>query len=95
VRARFICQAVWKARKTDSDKARLNQVGRTVTRLVKNAKRVYMTKFLDPLLPSRILWRNMRPVGAAEDKLNSGLIIFYPDELHGFYSSDVVDDLPG
>jgi hypothetical protein len=33
-------------------------------------------------------------VGAAEDKLDSGSIIFTPNEFNEFYSSDVVGGLP-
>jgi Reverse transcriptase (RNA-dependent DNA polymerase) len=94
MRERDICYAVWKARKTDEDKARLKLIRRTVTRLVKNAKRSYMAKFLNPSLPSRVLWKNLRSVGAAEDKLDSGPIMFSPDELNNFYSSDTVPYSP-
>jgi Reverse transcriptase (RNA-dependent DNA polymerase) len=94
MRERDICYAVWKARKTDGDKARLKLIRRKVTRLVRNAKRSYMAKFLNPSLPSRVLWKNLRSVGAAEDKLDAGPIIFSPDELNNYYSSDVVRDLP-
>jgi hypothetical protein len=33
-------------------------------------------------------------IGVAENKLDSGPIMFPPDELNTFYSSDVVRDLP-
>jgi Reverse transcriptase (RNA-dependent DNA polymerase) len=94
MRERDICYAVWKARKTDSDKARLKLIRRKVTRLVRGAKISYMAKFLNPSLPSRVLWKNLKMVGVAEDKLDSGPIIFSPDELNNFYSSDVAIDLP-
>jgi Reverse transcriptase (RNA-dependent DNA polymerase) len=94
MRERDICYAVWKARKTDEDKARLKQIRRKVTRLVKNAKRSYMAKFLNPSLPSKVLWRNLKLVGAAEDKLDNSPIIFSPDELNTFYSLDCDTDLP-
>jgi len=61
---------------------------------VKNAKISYMAKFLNPLLPPKILWKNLKLVGAAEDKLDSSPVIFSPDELNSFYSSDIVTDLP-
>jgi hypothetical protein len=41
-----------------------------------------------------ILKSNLRLVGVAENKLDSGPIIFSSDELTIFYSSDVVDDFP-
>jgi Reverse transcriptase (RNA-dependent DNA polymerase) len=86
MRERDICYGVWKARKTDLDKARLKQIRRTVTRLVRTAKRSYMAKFLNPSLPSGILWKNLRSVGAAEDKMDSGPVIFSADELNRSYS---------
>jgi hypothetical protein len=54
-----------------------------------------MAKFLNPSLPSKILWKTLRTIGAAEDKLDTGLIIFSPDELNTFYSLDAGVDLPG
>jgi retron-type reverse transcriptase len=94
MRERDICYAVWKARRTDEDKTRLKLMRRTVTRLVKNAKRSYMAKFLNPSLPSNVLWKNLKVVGAAEDKLDTGPVLFPPDELNTFYSLDVAVDLP-
>jgi hypothetical protein len=53
-----------------------------------------MAKFLNPSLPTGILWKNLKVAGVSENKLNSGPIMFSPDELNTFYSSDVVGDLP-
>jgi Reverse transcriptase (RNA-dependent DNA polymerase) len=94
MRERDICYAVWKARRTDEDKARLKLIRRAVTRLVKNAKRSYMAKFLNPSLPSNILWKNLKTIGAAEDKLDTGPVLFSPEELNTFYSLDTLIDLP-
>jgi hypothetical protein len=94
MRERNICYAVWKSRKTDGDRARLKLVRRKATRLVGNAKRSYMAKLLNPSLPSGVLWRNLRVVGVAENKLDSCPIMFPPDELNTFYSSEVVRNLP-
>jgi hypothetical protein len=94
MRQRDICYAVWKARRTDEYKTRLKLIRRLVTRLVKNAKRSYMAKFLNPSLPSRTLWKNLKQVGAAEDKLDTAPIIFTPNELNTFYAMDSVPDLP-
>jgi hypothetical protein len=57
MRERDICYAVWKALKTDEDEALLKLMRRTVTRLIKNAKRSYMAKFLNPSLPCSVLWK--------------------------------------
>jgi hypothetical protein len=83
---RNISYAIWKARKTNEDKARLNQFRRTVNRLVRTAKRSYMGKFFNPSSPSQILWKNLQMVGAAEDKLETGPVMFSEDELNTFYS---------
>lgn len=90
MRERDICYAVWKARKTNEDKIRLKQIRRTVTRLVKTAKRSYMAKFLNPSLPSRVLWKNLKMIGATEDP-SDGPVIFSPEELNTFYSLDAVN----
>jgi hypothetical protein len=45
MRERDICYAIWRARKTDGDKARLKLIRRRVTRLVRIAKISYITKF--------------------------------------------------
>jgi hypothetical protein len=47
-----------------------------------------MARFLNPSLPTRILWKNFKSVGAAEDKLDYVLVLFSPDELNSFYSLD-------
>jgi hypothetical protein len=94
MRERDICYAVWKARKTDEYKSRLKLMRRKVTRLIKNAKRSYMAKFLNPSLPSNILWKNLKIVGAAQDKLDTGPVLFSSEELNSFYSLDTVTDLP-
>jgi hypothetical protein len=87
IRKRDICYVVWKSRKSDGDRARPRLVRRRVTRLIRNAKRSYMATFLNLSLPTGIFWKNMKD-------LDSGPIMFSPDELNTFYSSDVVGDLP-
>jgi Reverse transcriptase (RNA-dependent DNA polymerase) len=94
MRERDICYAVWKARKTDEDKTRLKLIRRRVTQLIKAAKRSYMARFLNPSLPSNILWNNLKSVGAAENKLDTGPVLFSPDELNDFYSLNSGADLP-
>jgi hypothetical protein len=76
-KGRDIYYEIGKARKLDGCKALVKQVRRTVTRLVRNAKGAYMAKLLNP---SRVLWKNLRLVGVAEDKSDSGRIIIMPDE---------------
>jgi hypothetical protein len=52
-----------------------------------------MAKFLNPSLPSNILWKNLKSIGAVE--LDTGPVIFSPDELNTFYSLNAEVDLPG
>jgi hypothetical protein len=79
MRERDICFAVWKARKTDADKARLKQVRRSVTRLVRNIKRAHgqipehYTFFKSFVEKLKIGWCDRK-----------GPIIFSPDELNAF-----------
>jgi hypothetical protein len=94
MRVRDICYAVWKARRTDEDKTRLKFQRRTVTHLIKTAKRSYMAKFLNPSLPSNILWKNLKTFGVTEDKLDTGPVLFSPEDLNTFYATDSGDDLP-
>jgi hypothetical protein len=53
-----------------------------------------LTKFLNPSLPSKILWKLLENDGAAEDELHAGAILFSPEELNAYYSMDAVVDLP-
>jgi hypothetical protein len=53
-----------------------------VTRLERAAKRSYMTRFLNSELPAKILWQNLRTVGVEENPLDTGPVIFSPDELN-------------
>jgi hypothetical protein len=57
-----------------------------VTQLVRAAKRYYMTE-----LPANTLWQNLRTVGAAENPLDTGPVIFSPDKMN---CSDIVTDQP-
>jgi hypothetical protein len=53
-----------------------------------------MAKFLNPSLPSKVLWKNLNLVGATEDDLDTAPIIFSPDELRLTYpmvKSNAVD----
>jgi hypothetical protein len=94
MRERDICYSVWKSRKTNEDRDRLKQMRKTVTRLVRTAKRSYMARFLNPSLSSKILWKNLRSVGAVDSSLDTAPVIFSPDELNVFYSSNIVVDPP-
>jgi Reverse transcriptase (RNA-dependent DNA polymerase) len=95
IRERDICYAVWKTRKTTEDKTRLDNVRKNVVRLVKNAKRSYYARLLNPSLPSKILWKNLKSIGVTENQHDSGPIIFSPDQLNNFYCSSPVVDTPG
>jgi hypothetical protein len=63
-------------------------------KFVRAAKRSYMNRFLNPELPAKTLWQNLRTVGAAKNPLDTGPVIFSPDELNCYYSSDIVTDPP-
>jgi hypothetical protein len=49
---------------------------------------------LNPSLPSRVLWKNLKVVSATEDLLESGPVMFSPDQLNTFYSLNGGADLP-
>jgi hypothetical protein len=42
----------------------------------------------------KTLWKNLRTVGAAENQLDTGSVIFSPDELNCYYSADIVTNQP-
>jgi hypothetical protein len=88
MRERDLCYTVWKVRKRDYDRERLKRARKTVTRLVKTAKRNYMARFLNPGLATKILWKNLRSVGIVENSIDSAPIIYTPNELNMFYSSN-------
>jgi hypothetical protein len=88
---RDICHAVWRALRTNEDRYRFRRMREEVTRLVRAAKRSYITHFLNHELA---MTKILRTVGAAENPLDTGPVIFSPDELSCCYSSDIMTNQP-
>jgi hypothetical protein len=82
---RNIAYRVWKRRRTVADRERYKVQRRQVNFLVREAKRQYMKKFLDPSLPSRLLWRNLDKIGAKNTTDNN--ILYTPDQLNDYFTS--------
>jgi Reverse transcriptase (RNA-dependent DNA polymerase) len=88
---RNIAYRVWKRRKTISDRNRYKDLRRRVHYLIRQAKRSYMSRFLNPNLPSKTLWRNLEAVGAKDSSDNN--VIFTPDQLNAHFTSVTNDNL--
>jgi hypothetical protein len=58
-----------------------------VNSLVRQPKRGYMNRFLDLLLPSKILWRNLDTIGIkdANDSVND----LCPNRLNTYFAGNV------
>jgi hypothetical protein len=54
-----------------------------VTNLVLQAKRRYMYRFLNPSLPSKVLWKNLESI-VVKDSVDAN-IIYSPAELGSYY----------
>jgi hypothetical protein len=53
--------------------------------MVREAKRSYMKRYLNPNLPPKNLWRNLDEIGAKETSDNN--IIFIPDQINTFFAA--------
>jgi hypothetical protein len=51
--------------------------------MVREAKRLYMNRFLDPNQPAKKLWQNLDSIGVKESTDNNN-IMFTPDQLNNF-----------
>jgi hypothetical protein len=58
---------------------------RKVTNLARQAKRRYMYRFLNPSLPSKVLWKNLESIGV-KDSVDAN-VIYSPAELSSYYGS--------
>jgi Reverse transcriptase (RNA-dependent DNA polymerase) len=82
---RNIAYRVWKIRRTDHDRNRYKEQRKRVNYMVREAKRMYMKRHLDPNLPPKKLWRNLDKIGAKDSADNN--IIFTPDQLNTYFST--------
>jgi hypothetical protein len=82
---RNIAYKVWKVRKTTTDRDRYKEQRRRVNYLIREAKRAYMRRYLDPKLPARKLWRNLDTVGATDTVDNN--IVYTSGQLNSHFTS--------
>jgi hypothetical protein len=54
----------------------------------------YVARYLNNKLPAKTMRQNLRPGGAAEGSVNTGLVIFLPDELNHYNYFDIVIGRP-
>jgi hypothetical protein len=82
---RDIAYRVWRRRRRDQDRNRYKEQRKRVNYMVREAKRSYMKRYLNPNLPPKNLWRNLDEIGAKETADNN--IIFTPDQLNTFFAA--------
>jgi hypothetical protein len=75
---RNIAYRVWRRRKTVADRERYKTLRKRVNYLEREAKRLYMKRYLNPNLPTKTLWRNLDSVGAKTATENE--LVFSPDQ---------------
>lgn len=82
---RDIAYRRWRRNRTSDSKDIYHRLRNQTTQLIKNAKRNYSYKILDPNLPSKKLWNNLRNAGVHPSK--SELVTsFTPDDLNTAFS---------
>jgi hypothetical protein len=74
---------VWSRRKTAADRQRYKTLRKQVNYLTREAKRLYMKRYLNPNLPTKTLWGNLDSVGAKTATENE-LVFFLPTNLIHF-----------
>jgi hypothetical protein len=73
-----IAYRVWRRKKTTLDRERYKAQRKRVNYLTREAKRLYMKRYLDPNLPTKTLWWNLDSVGAKTTIENK--LILCPDQ---------------
>jgi hypothetical protein len=81
---RNIANRVWRRWRTTADRDRYKDSMRRVNYMVREAKRIYMKRFLDPNLPPKQLWQNFDVVGAKVTTDDN--IIFSPDQFNSYFT---------
>lgn len=80
---RDVAYSSWLRTRSPRDLDRFRACRNRVTNMVKAAKRAYFRRRLNPELPSRNLWRNMRDLGLASS--NSVTNDIAPDAINQFF----------
>jgi Reverse transcriptase (RNA-dependent DNA polymerase) len=81
---RDISYRVWRQTKTTEDRRRFRILSNRVKYLVRRGERNYNSKFLDPNLPAKTLWRNLGQVGVKEMAKTN--VKFSPEQLNDFFT---------
>jgi hypothetical protein len=79
---RNIAYRVWRGRKPAVDREKYKTLRKRVNNLTREAKHLYMKRYLDPNLPTKTLWRNLDSVGAKNATENE--LVFSPNQLNSF-----------
>jgi len=81
---RDIAYRVWRHTKTDDNRRRFREANKKVKNLVRRGERDYNKRFLDPSLPPKTLWRNLKQDGVKE--IHKTDVKFSSDELNDFFT---------
>jgi hypothetical protein len=82
---RNIEYGIWRNDKTPEHRRQFINLRRKVTNLVRQAKRQYMYRFLNPSLPSKVLWKNLESI-RVKDSVDTN-VIYSPAKLGSYYES--------
>jgi hypothetical protein len=63
---RNIAYGIWRNNNTTEYRRQFINLRRKLTNLVRQAKRWYMYRFLNPSLPSEVLWKNHESIGVKD-----------------------------
>jgi Reverse transcriptase (RNA-dependent DNA polymerase)/Endonuclease-reverse transcriptase len=74
----------WRVGRTTQLREIYRRFRNSVKTLVRRAKRGYMSRFLDPSLPSRTLYRNLDTIGIRDE--NDSVNNLCPDRLNAYFS---------
>jgi hypothetical protein len=82
---RDIAYNIWDKHRTDENRARFKLLSKKTTYAVRAAKRRQSASYLDPDLPAKSLWRNLKTMGVKNDQDQE--VIFSAEELNTYYST--------
>jgi hypothetical protein len=86
-----IAHRTWSNQKTVANRSRFIILIKKARNLVREAKRNYTHRLLDPKLPFKVLWRNLDEMGVTD---SGGSDVIFSEELSNYYSSLGKDDAP-
>ena len=84
---RDLSYRAWKISRSSNDLLLFKTLRNRVRNLVRSAKQSYLINYLDPKLPTRILWHRLGTVGICKDKQNR--LFHNPDIVNSYFIDSV------